>query len=54
MINKQRGIVGNELAPNIVNVATITGVTTYHSGIAVTGGKGSVGITTVVSNAVKW
>ena len=39
-------------APNIVNVATITGVTTYHSGIAVTtGGKGSVGITTVVSNA---
>ena len=39
-------------APNIVNVATITGVTTYHSGIAVTtGGKGSVGVTTVVSNA---
>ena len=39
-------------APNIVNVATITGVTTYHSGIAATtGGKGSVGITTVVSNA---
>ena len=39
-------------APNIVNVATITGVTTYHSGIAVTtGGKGFVGITTVVSNA---
>ena len=39
-------------APNIVNVATITGVTTFHAGIAVTtGGKGSVGITTVVSNA---
>ena len=39
-------------APNIVNVATITGVTTFHAGIAATtGGKGSVGITTVVSNA---
>ena len=39
-------------APNIVNVATITGVTTFHAGIAVTtGGKGTVGITTVVSNA---
>ena len=39
-------------APNIVNVATITGVTTYHSGIAATtGGKGTAGITTVVSNA---
>ena len=39
-------------APNIVNVTTITGVTTFHAGIAVTtGGKGSVGITTVVSNA---
>ena len=38
-------------APNIVNVTTITGVTTFHAGIAVTtGGKGSVGITTVVSN----
>jgi len=39
-------------APNIVNVTTITGVTTFHSGIAVTtGGKGALGITTVVSNA---
>ena len=39
-------------APNIVNVTTITGVTTFHAGIAVTtGGKGAVGITTVVSNA---
>ena len=39
-------------APNIVNVATITGVTTFHAGIAVTtGGKGADGITTVVSNA---
>ena len=39
-------------APNIVNVATITGVTTFHSGIAATtGGKGALGITTVVSNA---
>ena len=39
-------------APNIVNVATITGVTTFHAGIAVTtGGKGSLGVTTVVSNA---
>ena len=39
-------------APNIVNVATITGVTTFHAGIAVTtGGKGTAGITTVVSNA---
>ena len=39
-------------APNIVNVTTITGVTTFKSGIAVTtGGKGALGITTVVSNA---
>ena len=39
-------------APNIVNVATITGVTTFHAGIAVTAyGKGTAGITTVVSNA---
>tara|TARA_S200002703_G_C3713258_1_gene219091 strand:- start:172 stop:573 length:402 start_codon:yes stop_codon:yes gene_type:complete len=39
-------------APNIVNVTTITGVTTFHAGIAVTtGGKGALGITTVVSNA---
>jgi len=39
-------------APNIVNVTTITGVTTFHAGIAVTtGGKGVLGITTVVSNA---
>ena len=39
-------------APNIVNVATITGVTTFHAGIAVTtGGKGAQGVTTVVSNA---
>ena len=37
---------------NIVNVATITGVTTFHAGIAVTtGGKGALGVTTVVSNA---
>ena len=39
-------------APNIVNVTTITGVTTFHAGIAVTtGGKGSLGVTTVVSNS---
>ena len=39
-------------APNIVNVATITGVTTFHAGIAATtGGRGSLGVTTVVSNA---
>ena len=39
-------------APNIVNVTTITGVTTFHAGIAVTtGGRGDLGITTVVSNA---
>ena len=39
-------------APNIVNVATITGVTTFHAGIAATtGGKGALGVTTVVSNA---
>lgn len=39
-------------APNIVNVATITGVTTFKAGIAVTtAGKGAVGVTTVVSNA---
>ena len=39
-------------APNIVNVATITGVTTFPAGIAVTtGGRGELGITTVVSNA---
>ena len=39
-------------APNIVNVTTITGVTTFHAGSAVTtGGKGALGITTVVSNA---
>ena len=39
-------------APNIVNVTTITGVTTFHAGIAVTtGGNGALGITTVVSNA---
>jgi len=38
-------------APNIVNVTTITGVTTFHAGIAVTtGGRGDLGITTVVSN----
>jgi len=39
-------------APNIVNVTTITGVTTFHAGIAATtGGRGTLGITTVVSNA---
>ena len=38
-------------APNIVNVTTITGVTTFHAGIAATtGGKGTAGVTTVVSN----
>ena len=38
-------------APNIVNVTTITGVTSVFSGIAVTTGpRGDVGITTVVSN----
>ena len=39
-------------APNIVNVASIAGITTYHAGIAATtGGRGDLGITTVVSNA---
>jgi hypothetical protein len=38
-------------APNIVNVTTITGITTYFAGIAVTtGGRGSLGVTTVISN----
>ena len=38
-------------APNIVNVTTITGVTSAFSGIAVTTGpRGDVGITTVVTN----
>ena len=43
-------------APNIVNVTTITGVTTFHSGIN-TGGDGVVitknpaGVTTIISNA---
>ena len=36
-------------APNIVNVTTITGVTTFHAGISTIGGGN--GITTVVSNA---
>ena len=36
-------------APNIVNVATITGITTYHAGIATVGA--SAGVTTVVINA---
>ena len=35
-------------APNIVNVATITGITTYHAGIATVGA--SAGVTTVVIN----
>lgn len=39
-------------APNIVNVTTITGITTFHAGIAATtGGKGALGVTTVLSNA---
>ena len=38
-----------KLAPNIVNVATITGITTYHAGIATVGA--SAGVTTVVINA---
>ena len=37
-------------APNIVNVTTITGVTTFHAGINTIGAGGN-GITTVVSNA---
>ena len=38
-------------SPNIVNVTTITGITTFTAGIAVTSaGKGSLGVTTVVSN----
>ena len=43
-------------APNIVNVTTITGVTTFHAGIN-TGGTGvsvpinTAGVTTIVSNA---
>ena len=36
-------------APNIVNVATITGITTYHAGTATVGA--SAGVTTVVINA---
>ena len=38
-------------SPNIVNVTTITGITTFKSGIAVTTGGGcSLGVTTVVAN----
>ena len=38
-------------APNIVNVTTITGITTFKAGIAVTTGGGcSLGVTTVVVN----
>ena len=38
-------------SPNIVNVTTITGITTFKSCIAVTtGGGGSLGVTTVVAN----
>jgi hypothetical protein len=38
-------------APNIVNVTTITGVTSAFSGIAVTtAGRGPLGVTTVASN----
>jgi hypothetical protein len=43
-------------APNIVNVTTITGVTTFHAGINTGGDGGAVtknpaGVTTIVSNA---
>ena len=48
MINKQKRYCRNG-APNIVNVATITGITTYHAGIATVGA--SAGVTTVVINA---
>ena len=36
-------------APNIVNVATITGITTFRAGISTVGA--SAGITTIVTNA---
>ena len=36
-------------APNIVNVTTITGITTFHAGISTV--ADGTGITTVVSNA---
>ena len=36
-------------APNIVNVATITGITTFRGGISTVGA--SAGITTIVTNA---
>ena len=49
MINKQKRYCRKWLAPNIVNVATITGITTYHAGIATVGA--SAGVTTVVINA---
>ena len=41
-------------APNIVSVATITGVTTYIAGVSTAGAvesNKSVGVTTVVINA---
>jgi hypothetical protein len=40
-------------APNIVNVATITGITTYRAGLSTLGtGDGfKTGVTTIVSNA---
>ena len=40
-------------APNIVNVATITGITTYRAGLSTAGsGDGfKTGVTTIVSNA---
>ena len=56
MINKQKRYCRKWLAPNIVNVATITGISTFIAGIN-TGGDGVVqpkndaGVTTIVSNA---
>ena len=38
--------------PNLLGISNVEAITAFHSGIAVTtGGKGALGITTVVSNA---
>ena len=56
MINKQKRYCRKWAAPNIVNVATITGISTFIAGIN-TGGDGvavaknASGVTTIVSNA---
>ena len=56
MINKQNRYCRKWSAPNIVNVATITGISTFIAGIntggdGVANGKNASGVTTIVSNA---